>query len=175
MARGRVPLVPLVAIIAAACHGASSSASRSTPFASNSATCPADRLSASFRAEDGSTGHYHAVLVLVNTGATRCQLFATVKLQMLAENGAPTTTRTAVDDSTGRPTPVLLAPSSQASMQVTWVEITSGEPCVMPAALKVIAPNDAHALVVPWPADHDVVCGHGVLTIQPARLGVPRV
>jgi hypothetical protein len=96
-------------------------------------------------------------------------------MQMLAGNGAPMTTGTAVDDSTGRPTPVVLGPSGRGSMQVSWVEITSGEPCAMPASLEVIAPNDAHAIVVPWPADHNGVCGHGVITIQPARLGVPRV
>ena len=110
-----------------------------------------------------------------NSGTTRCRLPATVGLQMIAADGAPLATSTTVDTATGRPTSVVLAPSRRGSIQVTWVEISSGEPCVTPASLRVIPPNDPHALVVPWPADHDLVCGHGAITTQPARRGIPRV
>ncbi len=168
-------LVVLVAVVAAGCHGAASSASRPTPPASGAAACRTDQLSAVFRAVDGSTGHYHGVLVLENTGATRCALFATVRLQMVAADGGPLETTTTVDTSTGRPGPVVLAPSSRGSIQVTWVEISSGEPCVTPASLQVIPPTDPHPLVVPWPAGHDLVCGHGVITTRPARAGTPSV
>lgn len=129
----------------------------------------------SFRAEDGSTGHYHGVLVFESTGTTRCRLPAAAGLQMIAANGAPLETSTTSDTSTGRPASVVLAPSRRGSIQVTWVEISSGEPCVTPASLKVILPTDPHAIVVSWPAGHDLVCGHGAIATQPARPGVPRV
>ena len=173
MAKRPVLIVAVLAVVACAGHGGASSASRST--SSPSHACPADRLSSSFRAEDGSAGHYHAVLMLVNTGRTACRLSPTATVQMLAGRGSPLSTRTAVDRSRGRPTPVLLAPGARGSIQWSWVEISSGEPCATPGSLEVVVPNDPHALVVPWPADHDLVCGHGVVTIQPAQLGVPRV
>jgi hypothetical protein len=171
----RVALLLLVAAAAGGCHGSTPSASRSTPARSNLSTCAADHLSASFRAEDGSTGHYHGALTLRNAGLTTCRLFTTVALQMVAADGRPLETSTAVDASAGRPTAVALAPMSRGSMQVSWVEISSAEPCATPAWLQVAAPRDPHPLVVRWPGDHDLVCGHGVLTTQPARLGTPRV
>ena len=94
---------------------------------------------------------------------------------MIAANGDPLETSTTVDTATGRPTSVVLAPSRRGSIQVTWVEISSGEACVTPASLQVIPPTDPQALVVPWPAGHDLVCGHGAITIQPARPGSLRV
>jgi len=173
--KGRVALLIVVAAVAAGCHGSSQSASKSTPAGSNLSACAADQLSASFRAEDGSTGHYHGLLTLLNTGPTACRLFATAALQMVGADGSPLATSTAVDTSAGRPTAVALAPTTRASMPVSWVEISSGEPCATPAWLQVVAPKDPHPLVAPWPGDHDVVCGHGVLTTQPVRPGIPRV
>lgn len=108
------------------------------------------------------------MLLLTNVGTTRCVLDGYVVLTLLDAAGAPLPTRPEHRDTT-RPRPTVLAPRAAAAAALTWVEISSGEPCVPPGHLAVTPPASVDAIVVAWPVPGSPVCGGGLIDSGPGR------
>jgi len=141
--------------------------------AARPAACPAGQLHGSFTDLQGSTGHYHAVLVVRNVGAGPCTLFGYPALQMFDAAGQPLTTSVTPDHFLGRARRVLLRRGARASSALTWVEIPP-EPCVTPAHVGVTPPGATTSLTLLWPPQHNLVCGDGAIDATPFLRGVPR-
>lgn len=163
--------------LVAGCSGSSAQGSaRSSTSASTAPVgvpqCQTSQLRASFVGQQGTTGHYHAVLVLTNTGGTSCESMGYVGLQMLGPGGQPLMTSVVRDTFNGGPATVVLPPAGRASSALSWVEISSGEVCTRPDQVTITPPGEPASLTVPWPSGSNYVCGQGAIDVRPLRSGV---
>ena len=174
-ARLSIVMAVLAGTVAVSCStsGSSKSSAASTPPPSHRMVCQTSHLRASFTDEQGTPGHYHAIVVLTNTGTQACTIVGYPQLQMLGPANQPLATSVAQDHFHGPSRLVVLAPSRRASPALTWVEISSGEVCVQPQQVQITPPGNVQALLLAWPAEHNVVCDHGVIQAGPITAGLP--
>ena len=171
---GAVLGVVLSAVVAVGCSGGSSSSTTTSTSAPSLTTCQIGQLRPAFGEEQGTTGHYHATLILANTSATTCTLRGYVDLQMLTSTGQALPTSVTQDHFYGPVTLVVLHHAGRASTQLSWVEIPVASPCVTPARVQITPPGATGTLTLPWPPQHNVVCDPAIDS-TPIQPGVPRV
>ena len=163
-----------MSVVAASCSGGSSgSSSASTRPSASLTACTTSQLHPSFGSEQGTTGHYHATLILQNATTSTCTLRGYVALQMFGSSGQPLPTSVTQDHFFGRPTLVVLHRAGRASTQLTWVEIPVGQACVTPQRLDITPPGNSQALTLAWPPLHNMVCASAINSTLLAA-GVPR-
>jgi len=172
---GAVLGLVLSALLAVSCSGGSSSSTTtSTRPATTLTSCQAEQLQPTFGEEQGTTGHYHATLILENTSAATCTLRGYVDLQMLTSTGQPLPTSVTQDPFHGPVALVVLHHAGRASTQLTWVEIPVASACVTPDRVQITPPGTTGTLTLPWPPQHNVVCAPAIDS-TPLQPGVPRV
>lgn len=133
------------------------------------APCRAGELFGAVIMADRSAGSFHGRLVVYNAGE-KCTLQGYSRLQLLGENGVELPTETQHEPGI-EPRLVHLPVDGFAIVNLTWSSVISDDepsegPCQPnPHTLRVIMPNGAGHVDVPWP--FGPVCRHGQIYITP--------
>jgi hypothetical protein len=108
---------------------------------------------------DSGTGHTGLNLALVNRSAHRCRIYGYGGVQLLDAAGAALHT---LQERVGsRPELVTLQPADRAYSALTWIFSPEAQPCVNPAFLQVIPPDETEPIRARFSYS---VCGNGVLS-----------
>jgi hypothetical protein len=128
--------------------------------------CHTGDLAARLVAGNSAAGQRYATLELTNRGGSPCTVFGFGGLGLVAPGGTPLPTRQ-VRVRDPAPATVVLGPGHSAGADMHWSVVPGpGEPqsgnCQpVPAALRVIPPDETEALSVPW--SEGPVCQGGTI------------